>query len=136
MSEIWTPDDPRPEHIDAWLPIVLCPTDGVDRLLRLSDGREVVGNFDSRQLGRNGWQVRSVAYHNPARIVGRCGGVDQWSQAYDTFLISSLPDGVYPTHFRPNDTVHGAAKPTPPAEDDGPISEGPPHDITSRPDGR
>lgn len=109
---------------EAWLPIVICPTDGVDRLLKLTDGREVIGNFDSRQLGRNRWQTRSIAYHNPARIVGQRGGVDQWSAAYDTFLISELPEGVYPTHFRPNDTIHGKPTPTPPeAEDDGPIAD-------------
>ena len=107
----------------GWLPIVLCPTDGVDRLLRLTDGREVVGCFESGLLRRNTWKVRTVAYHNPARIIGQHGGVDQWSAAYDTYLISELPDGVLPTHFRPNDTVYG--KPEVVAEeDDGPVIEG------------
>ena len=117
---------PKGKGGDGWLPIVLCPTDGVDRLLRLPDGREVVGNFDGSPLGRNRWVTRTVAYHNPARIIGQRGGVDQWSAAYDTYLISDLPEGVYPTHFRPNDTVHGKPAPTPPEEDDGPVLAAPP----------
>ena len=109
---------------EGWLPIVLCPTDGVERMTLLSDGSEVVARFDAGLLRSNRWEVITVAYHNPSRIVGQRGGMDQWSEAYDTYLVSPLPDGVVATHFRPNDTVHGRPKPVPQTEDDdGPITE-------------
>jgi len=113
----------------GWLPIVLCPTDGVLRSLRLPDGSEIAGYFDGphNRLGATQrWRKREVAYHNPARIIGQRGGVDQWSKAYNTYIDSDLPEGVYPTHFRPNDTVFGSpsftAKIDPDGDDSGPIT--------------
>lgn len=94
----------------GWLPIVLCPTDGVDRALRLPDGREVVGNFDGSSLSRRRWQFVSHVYINPERPTGaKRGGVEQIAPAYPTHVIADLPEGVSPTHFRPNDTVYGRA---------------------------
>lgn len=95
---------------DAWLPIALCPTDGVWRLVRLPDGSEVVAAFDANAIVPvRGWRTKAFGYHNPSRPSGTVyGGVEQMTQPYDTFVISSLPEGIYPTHFRPNDTVHGA----------------------------
>ena len=97
--------------IGAWLPIVLCPTDGVWRLVKLPDDSEVVASFDGRGLGPTSrqWRTKTFGYHNPSRPSGEVyGGVEQMVAAYDTFVIGMLPEGVYPTHFRPNDTVHGA----------------------------
>lgn len=106
----------------AWLPLVLCPTDGVWRLHRLPDGREVVASFQGADLGPmvRRWRVKTFGYHNPARLTGESiGGVEQHTAPYDTFVIQDLPEGVYPTHFRPNDTVFGdPAPPTQPQADE------------------
>jgi hypothetical protein len=97
----------------GWLPIVLAPTDGQWRYVRLPDGREVVASFDGDALGPRArrWRTKAFAYHNPSRPSGeKRGGVEQFTQPYDTFVIGDLPEGVYPTHFRPNDTVYGSAE--------------------------
>lgn len=99
------------QAIGAWLPIGLCPTDGAWRLVKLPDGSEVVASFDGRGLGpmSRQWRTKTFGYHNPSRLSGEVyGGVEQMVAAYDTFVIGMLPEGNYPTHFRPNDTVHGS----------------------------
>ena len=91
---------------DGWLPIVLCPTDGVWRLCRLPDGAEVQASFDGiGLLAKNRWQTKTFLVHNPARP----SPVDDrvMMQPYDTFVVADLEEGTYPTHFRPNDTVFG-----------------------------
>lgn len=90
----------------GWLPIALCPTDGVWRLVRLPDGSEVVAAFDGvGLLAKKRWQTKTFLVHNPARP----SPVDSrvMMQPYDTFIISNLKEGLYPTHFRPNDTIFG-----------------------------
>lgn len=108
---------------ECWLPIVFCPTDGVWRMCRLADGRAVVAAFDGHSIGDHArrWRIKEFAYHNPARPSGEVrGGVEQMIAAYDTHVVTDLPGGSAPTHFRPNDTVHGEAKIV------APISEGQP----------
>lgn len=108
------------EH--GWLPIVLCPTDQQDRALLLPDGREVVGAFHNP----GGWMVTSTVEYDQAvyeeplrggfiastelrparpeperRITGH--------RRAQMHVVGKLPEGVYPTHFRPNDTVYGVA---------------------------
>jgi hypothetical protein len=98
---------------EGWLPIVLCPTDGVWRACKLPDGREVIAAFDGQLLGASQWQIKEFAYHNPRRPTGEMrGGVEQFSAAYDTWAVTDL-DGIIPMHFRPNDTVYGDALATP-----------------------
>lgn len=97
---------------DGWLPNVLCPTDGEWRLHKLPDGAEVVAAFDGHAIGDRRWLIKSFGYHNPSRPNGQVvGGVERMTTAYDTFVVTSMPEGVFPTQFRPNDTVFG--KPTP-----------------------
>lgn len=94
----------------GWLPNVLCPTDGVWRVHKLPDESVVVASFDGYSIGEHAsrWRVKALAYHNPARPTGEVrGGIERMSAPYNTFVISDLPEGVTPTHFRPNDTVHG-----------------------------
>jgi hypothetical protein len=105
------PAPPVPHPDQGWLPIVLCPTDGVWRLVKLPDGSEIVASFDGRGLGPTSrqWRTKTFGYHNPSRPSGQVyGGVVQMTAPFDTFVIQSLPENVYPTHFRPNDTVHGS----------------------------
>jgi hypothetical protein len=101
---------------EGWLPIALCPTDGKWRLIRLPDGKEVIASFDGDSPGSfaKHWRVKSFGYHNPSRKIGVVGGVGQMSEPYDTVIISTLKEGVHPTHFRPNDTVFGAPLPSAP----------------------
>lgn len=95
----------------GYLPIVLCPTDGVDRALLLPDGREVTGAF--APVGRpSRWRIVVENILRPAHKLEPRGGVDRWSAPYTTKVYADLPDGIVPTHFRPNDTVH--ALPPPP----------------------
>jgi len=113
----------------GWLPIVLCPTDGVDRALLLPDGREVVGAYHAGGLGhKTGWRTSSPirierpVYEAPLRngfiadLNPRPSRPDpalkQTGTRTDTmWVIGSLPAGVHPTHFRPNDTVYGSPNP-------------------------
>ena len=91
---------------DGWLPIALCPTDGVWRLVKLSDGNEAVAAFDGvGLLSKKRWQTKVFLTHRPASPSPINDLVMQ--QACDVFLIADLENGVYPTHFRPNDTVFG-----------------------------
>ena len=94
------------KNVDGWLPIALCPTDGVWRLVKLSDGNEAVAAFDGvGLLSKKRWQTKTFLKHNPARPSPVNEQVMQ--PAYDSFVIADLENGVYPTHFRPNDTVFG-----------------------------
>lgn len=109
-----------------WLPIALCPTDGVDRLLLLPDGREVVGAFHSGNLvGPQGWITKTPFEHDepvyeyPLRgglIIGPMKPTEREPERKKigtrkaiTWIVGKLPEGIYPTHFRPNDTVYGHA---------------------------
>ena len=97
----------------GWLPNVLCPTDGVWRTHLMPDGSEVIACHDGFSIGpyAHRWRIKEFAYHTPARPTGEVyGGVEQMRAPYDTFVIKDMPEGVYPTHFRPNDTVRGAPK--------------------------
>lgn len=87
------------EH--GWLPIVLCPTDGVRRALVLKSGREVVGEFDMGE-----WRVVRNLITRPGAKLEPLGGVERTSDPIITHVMERLRDD-YPTHFRPNDTVHG-----------------------------
>lgn len=104
----------------GWLPIALCPTDGADRALLLPDGREVVGAYHNP----GGWRVCSVIEHDaPVFEVQRHGllPLDPTKRApaetrrpvgtrtATMRVYGGLPEGVYPTYFRPNDTVYGSA---------------------------
>ena len=109
----------------GWLPIVLMPTDGVDRMLLLPDGTEIAGSYHNGGLGqRAGWKTsRPVNMERPVYETALRGGFiadpnlhhsrpeperKQIGTRTDTvWLMSELPEGVYPTHFRPNDTVYG-----------------------------
>jgi hypothetical protein len=94
----------------GWLPIVLCPTDGVWRLVKLPDGLEIMAAFEGADLGpvARRWRTKTFGYHTPARPTReKFGGIERMTAPYDTAIISDLPEGVYPTHFRPNDTVYG-----------------------------
>ena len=94
------------KNVDGWLPIALCPTDGVWRLVKLSDGNEAVAAFDGvGLLSKKRWQTKVFLTHRPASPSPINDLVMQ--QACDVFLIADLENGVYPTHFRPNDTVFG-----------------------------
>lgn len=112
----------------GWLPLVLCPTDGVDRALLLPDGREVVGAYHNGGLGQlSGWHV-STPFEREEPVyeyTPRGGFVADWSKPrphqeparkqvgtrkVTLWLVGKLPEGVYPTHFRPNDTVYGAGR--------------------------
>ena len=95
---------------DGWLPIALCPTDGVWRLVKLSDGNEAVAAFDGvGLLSKKRWQTKVFLTHRPACPSPINDLVTQ--PARDVFLIADLENGVYPTHFRPNDTVFGLPTP-------------------------
>ena len=102
----------------GWLPLILCPTDGVDRALLLPDGREVVGAHNP-----GGWTVAVEVIQYEAPIYAPHGGfhpsiepkrLPERKQVGTVrrkmHVIQQLPIGVYPTHFRPNDTVYGVAK--------------------------
>ncbi len=105
------------DHVDAeklasagWLPIALCPTDGVWRLCKLPDGKEVVAAFDGvGLLAKKRWQTKTLFMHNPARPSPNDSSV--MMTPYDTFMIADLKEGTYPTYFRPNDTVFGGPSP-------------------------
>lgn len=108
----------------GWLPIVLCPTDGVNRALMLPDGSEVVGCH----ANPGGWQTCEViAYDMPTKEVVRGGFLPMelrptptaiervtGSRTVSMTVYGKLPDGIYPSHFRPNDTVYGIASPSKP----------------------
>jgi hypothetical protein len=113
----------------GWLPIVLCPTDGVDRMLRLPDGTEIIGAYHNRGLGeRGGWKTaKPIEIERPIYEPVLRGGFlgMPWERRASRpdpepkqigvrketmWLIGELPEGVYPTHFRPNDTVYGDAR--------------------------
>ena len=101
-----TPEYAALKDADGWLPIALCPTDGVWRQVKLSDGSEVVAAFDGvGLLSKKRWQTKAFLKHNPARPSPINEQVMQ--PAYDSFVIADLENGIYPTHFRPNDTVFG-----------------------------
>jgi hypothetical protein len=85
----------------GWLPIVLCPTDGARRALILKSGREVVGEFE-----RGEWRVIRDAIKRPGAKLEPLGGVERTAAPIITYVMERL-SGDYPTHFRPNDTVHG-----------------------------
>lgn len=112
----------------GWLPIVLCPTDGVDRRLLLPDGREVVGAYHNGGFGQpQGWETKTpLEYERPIYEYPLQGGFMPmpWdaprikrgkvaepkqvgTRKQVAWVVGRLPDGVYPTHFRPNDTVFG-----------------------------
>lgn len=111
----------------GWLPIVLCPTDGVDRRLMLPDGREVIGAHHNGGLGQaSGWLTKEAfEYDEPVYEEQLRGGfiADFVPRAHRPapdrkqigtrkavmWKVGKLPEGVYPTHFRPNDTVYGRA---------------------------
>ena len=104
------PTEAQPAKADGWLPIALCPTDGVWRLVKLSDGNEAVAAFDGvGLLSKKRWQTKTFLKHNPARPSPVNEQVMQ--PAYDSFVIADLENGIYPTHFRPNDTVFGLPTP-------------------------
>lgn len=108
----WAEERERPEKMAAWLPAILCPTDGVWRRVKLPDGSEVTASFEGEGLGpmARRWRTKSFGYHTPSRPTGEVfGGVEQHSAPFNTFVISGMPEGVYPVYFRPNDTVFGAA---------------------------
>lgn len=90
----------------GWLPIVLCPTDGVERALLLPDGTETRGCFRNPP-GR--WRVWLASHPMPPHKLEPVGGVERQSAPYATAVYGDLREGVYPTHFRPNDTVYGPA---------------------------
>lgn len=114
---------------ECWLPIVYCPTDGVDRALLLPDGREVVGAHHNGGFGEaQGWVVSAphvfdeAVYEEPLRG-GFIASVSELAARPSTpprkqigtrkslmWVVGPLPSGVYPSHFRPNDTVYGDAK--------------------------
>ena len=99
-------EDAALKDVDGWLPIALCPTDGVWRLVKLSDGNEAVAAFDGvGLLSKKRWQTKVFLKHNPALL----SPIDEriFEPSYDSFVIADLENGVYPTHFRPNDTVFG-----------------------------
>lgn len=124
-------NNPLPSGVEreanGWLPVVLCPTDGVDRALLLPDGREVVGAFHNGLGRRAGWrtaspmEVERPVYEYPSRG-GFIAPADEYKSRPEperkqtgtrkdiVWVIGNLPEGVYPTHFRPNDTVFGPAK--------------------------
>ena len=111
----------------GWLRIVLCPTDGVDRRLLLPDGREVIGAYHKGGLGQSsGWKTKTpVEFNVPVYEDRPRGGFipdfvprprpperepkQIGTRKQVTWVIGELPEGVYPTHFRPNDTVYGHA---------------------------
>lgn len=108
---------PNPQEAEGWLPIVLCPTDGVNRALLLPDGEEVVGSFGEPS---NRWRVWRASIPIPSRPLEPIGGVLRETAPYRMRVVSDLPTNVYPTHFRPNDTVFGRpASPTPQGEGRG-----------------
>ena len=114
--------------VTGWLPIVLCPTDGVDRALLLPDGREVMGAFHNEGFGlRMGWCTsEAVEYDVPVYEEPLRGGFIMPGSEYKArseperkqvgtrkqvvHVTGKLPEGVYPTHFRPNDTSWGDAE--------------------------
>jgi len=111
----------------GWLPIVLCPTDGEDRRLMLPDGSEVIGAYHKGGLGRPaGWKTKkAIQMDFPvygerlkggfiADFIPRARPPEPELRQIGTekravWVVGKLPEGVYPTHFRPNDTVHGPA---------------------------
>lgn len=122
-----TPPTAQPGDVErlreGWLPLALCPTDGVDRALLLPSGEEVFGAFQKKS---GLWETkRAVEFDVPVFDEPLRGGFiakdNQPSRPEPerkqigtrksaTKLIGRLPEGVYPTHFRPNDTVYGSAR--------------------------
>ena len=115
------------EQDKGWLPIVLMPTDGVARVLLLPDGTETIGSYQNGGLGKQqGWEIRSPhEYDEPVyEYEPRMGFIADPTKMHHSspdperkqvgtrkatmWVIGRLKDGVYPTHFRPNDTVYGA----------------------------
>lgn len=123
MGKLTKAEDPR----NGWLPISLCPTDGVDRVLLLPDGAEVVGAYHNGGFGQpQGWETKTpFKYERPVYEYPLRGGFipDPWkhhsrpepepkqigTRTEIMWLVGKLPKGIYPTHFRPNDTVWGEA---------------------------
>lgn len=111
----------------GWLPIVLCPTDEQDRRLMLPDGSEVIGAYHKGGLGQSsGWKTKkSIEMDFPVYEERLKGGfipdfiprprpperepVQTGTEKRTVWVVGKLPEGVYPTHFRPNDTVYGHA---------------------------
>lgn len=111
----------------GWLPIVLCPTDGVDRRLMLPDGSEVIGAYHKGGLGQSsGWKTKkAIEMDFPVYGERLKGGFipdftprprppepevkQTGTEKRTVWVVGKLPDGIYPTHFRPNDTVYGHA---------------------------
>lgn len=98
-----------PEDLSSkgWLPIVLCPTDGVTRTLLLKSGREVIGGFE-----RGEWRVIRDVIQMPGVKLEPLGGVPRTGAPYLTHVMERLSTDL-PTHYRPNDTVHGRPRPAP-----------------------
>lgn len=110
---------------EGWLPIVLCPTDGVDRMLLLPDGKEIIGAYHNGGFGeRAGWKTAApLKVERPVYEETLRGGfiAEPWkhhstpeparkqigTREETIWLMGELPEGTYPTHFRPNDTVYG-----------------------------
>jgi len=103
----------RVAELEAALDFYACvdhyPMHGAEavwRLVKLSDGNEAVAAFDGvGLLSKKRWQTKVFLTHRPASPSPINDLVMQ--QACDVFLIADLENGVYPTHFRPNDTVFG-----------------------------
>jgi len=106
----------------GFLPIGLCPTDGVPRTLRLPDGSEVVGYFNGRWMA-----VTTIEYAGLSNGMAKGGFAeagkapaithDQVETPRSMTRAGAMPDGVYPTRFRPNDTVYGLAALSPRSAD-------------------
>lgn len=114
-----------------WLPIDLCPADGVARTLLLPDGREVIGARARDVLGRkrDGWEIHTRHdYEEPVYEEPLRGGfvVDPYKRGAALperkqigtrkavmWLVGDLPQALAPTHYRPNDTILGDPKADP-----------------------
>lgn len=110
-----------------WLSIDLYPDDNADRMLRLPDGREVIGSRRRNLLGTpNGWQTKTPhefdepIYEEPLRggfmiDARKRGAVEPERKQVGTrkavmWIVGDLPDDMAPTHYRPNDTILGDPK--------------------------
>jgi hypothetical protein len=81
----WSHKDIEP---DGWVRIVKCPTDGSVYTMRLPDGAEYVGRWgvtEQRWLRRAGPQLYK----------------DTMGETVEHTVWSMLPDGAYPSHFKP-----------------------------------
>lgn len=72
---------------DGWIPIVRCPTDGQVFMMRLPDGTEFVGRWGTASQR---WRRRA----GPQLVQGEAPDPDAITWA-------DLPEGVYPSHFKP-----------------------------------